>query len=212
MIAGAGGRPLEIREVNRPLVEGREVTRPADRHLPPLELRGTVRIMAERGGVNLLGLLYLALVLAVMFGPMLLSRGPASRGPSDPDSDGGSGDGPPQPQPPGGGPANRTPLDDAEPARFRLRDHVRPADRQPAPRPQAISGAEPDPHPHPGPVANERVSVCRSPGWRACRLRVCRLGRRCAVVVKRHLNQPVTGSGGSSSTPPPEARSRGSAC
>ena len=84
------------------------------------------------GGVNILGAAYLAIILALVFLPMLLGRRGQSPGQSDSDSDGGGGHGPwrppPRPNPPGGG----IPLDDAAPARVRLRGHDRLADLLPA--------------------------------------------------------------------------------
>ena len=68
------------------------------------------------GGVDVLGLLYLALVIGVIFLPMVLGRrGPS--GDSDSDSDGGGGNGPRPPRPPSSTPRGGIPLDDAEPAR-----------------------------------------------------------------------------------------------
>jgi hypothetical protein len=83
------------------------------------------------GGVNLLGLVYLALVLAAVFLPMLLGR----NGPGDSDSDsddGGGGNDPWQPHPPSNTPGGGIPLDDAQPARARLRGHDRLVDLIPA--------------------------------------------------------------------------------
>jgi hypothetical protein len=85
------------------------------------------------GGVNVLGGVYLLIVLALVFVPMLLGRRGQSPGQSDSDSDGGGGHGPWRPPPPtdtpgGGG----IPLDDAAPARVRLRGHDRLADLLPA--------------------------------------------------------------------------------
>jgi hypothetical protein len=88
---------------------------------------------AQHGGVDLAGLLYLAIVLAVLFLPVLLGRGSAPpRGP-DSESDGGWGKDPPQP--PGfspSAPRDGIPLADAEPARVRLRSHGRLRERIPA--------------------------------------------------------------------------------
>ena len=92
-------------------------------------------------GVNVLGLLYLLLVLAVVFLPMILGRGGPSPGQSDSDSDGGGGNGPPRPPTPPDTPGGGLPLDDADPARVRLRGHDRFVDllparaRRPAPEP-----------------------------------------------------------------------------
>jgi hypothetical protein len=80
-------------------------------------------------GINLIGLLPLVIVLAAVVLPMLLSRG--KRPPDDPgpESDGGWGRGPWRPEGPTDGPRGGIPLKDAEPARVRLRDHGRLADR-----------------------------------------------------------------------------------
>jgi hypothetical protein len=83
-------------------------------------------------GVNLLGLVYLFLVLAVVFLPMILGRGGPSPGQSDSDSDGGGGNGPPRPPTPPDTPGGGLPLSDAEPARVRLRGHDRFVDLLPA--------------------------------------------------------------------------------
>jgi hypothetical protein len=83
-------------------------------------------------GVNLVGLVYLGCILLVLFLPVLLGRGGSPPGPPDSDSDDGWGNGPwrppDRPEPPRGG----IPLDDAEPARVRLRDHSRLMDLLPA--------------------------------------------------------------------------------
>jgi hypothetical protein len=83
-------------------------------------------------GINLLGLVYLLLVLAVVFLPMILGRGGPSPGQSDSDSDGGGGHGPPRPPAPPDAPRGGIPLDDAEPAGVRLRGHDRFVDLLPA--------------------------------------------------------------------------------
>jgi len=88
---------------------------------------------AQRGGVDLAGLLYLAIVLAVLFLPLLLGR--RSTPPRGPDSGSDDGWGKDPPQPPGippDAPRGGIPLGDAEPARVRLRDHRRLRDRIPA--------------------------------------------------------------------------------
>jgi len=87
----------------------------------------------EIAGVNVLGMIYLLLVLAVVFLPMILGRGGPSPGQSDSDSDGGGGGGPPRPPMPPDAPRGGIPLDDAEPARVRLRGHDRFVDLLPAP-------------------------------------------------------------------------------
>jgi hypothetical protein len=83
-------------------------------------------------GINLLGLFYLLLVLAVVFLPMILGRGGPSPGQSDSDSDGGGGNGPPRPPTPPDRPGGGIPLDDAAPAPVRLRGHDRFVDLLPA--------------------------------------------------------------------------------
>jgi hypothetical protein len=88
---------------------------------------------AQIGGVDLAGLLYLAIVLAVLFLPVLLGR--SSSPPRAPDSDSDDGWGKDPPQPPGIRPDARRggiPLGDADPAPVRLRDHRRLRDRIPA--------------------------------------------------------------------------------
>lgn len=88
---------------------------------------------SDIGGVNILGLVYLLLVLAVVFLPMVLGRlGPPPEE-SDSDSDDGGGGGPGPPPAPSNTPSGGgLPLDDAEPARWRLRGHDRLSDRLPA--------------------------------------------------------------------------------
>jgi hypothetical protein len=83
------------------------------------------------GGVDVLGLVYLALVLAVIFLPMVLGRPGPPPGQSDSDSDDGGGNGPGPPPTPSNTPGGGIPLDDAEPARLRLRGHDRLSDRFP---------------------------------------------------------------------------------
>ena len=88
---------------------------------------------AQHGGVDLAGLLYLAIVLAVLFVPVLLGRGSVPPAGPDSESDGGWGKDPPQP--PGfspSAPRGGIPLADAEPARVRLRGHGRLRDGIPA--------------------------------------------------------------------------------
>jgi len=92
------------------------------------------------GGFNVLGAVYLAVVLLVVFFPLLLRRRGQAPGQSDADSDGGGGGGggprtlPLPPNPPGPG----IPIDDAQPAPVRLRapgrlaDHVRKPTRRPS--------------------------------------------------------------------------------
>ncbi|HUA03460.1 MAG TPA: hypothetical protein VMB27_06115 [Solirubrobacteraceae bacterium] len=101
-------------------------------------------------GVNLLGVLYLVLVMAAVFLPMILGRGGPSPGQSDSDSDGGGGGGPPRPPTPPDTPGGGIPLNDAEPARVRLRGHDRFVDLLPA------RGRRPSPEP-----ARRRVRTLR---------------------------------------------------
>jgi hypothetical protein len=79
------------------------------------------------GGVDVLGLVYLALVLAVIFLPVVLARPAPPPGQSDSDSDGGGGDEPWPPPSPSSGPGGGIPLDDAAPARTRLRGPPQPS-------------------------------------------------------------------------------------
>jgi hypothetical protein len=86
----------------------------------------------QLGGVDFAGLLYLAIVLAVLFLPVLLGR----RGspPRRPDADAGDSWGKGPPGPPGippDAPRGGVPLRDATPARVRLRNHDRLRDRLP---------------------------------------------------------------------------------
>jgi len=81
------------------------------------------------GGFNLLGVAYLALVIAVIFLPMVVWRG-SSPNDDDDGRDDGRGGGPEHPPPKPTGPPGGIPLPDAEPARVRLRDHGRLADRR----------------------------------------------------------------------------------
>lgn len=87
------------------------------------------------GGVNVLGAIYLGLVLLVVFLPLLLRRRGPSPGESDSDSDGGGGGGggPRVPPVPPSAPFPGIPLDDAQPALIRLRAPGRLADRASAP-------------------------------------------------------------------------------
>lgn len=92
------------------------------------------------GGVNLLGVAYLLLVLALVFGPILLGR---KFPPHDEDEgrDDGPGGGPREPPPPPTGPSGGIPLPSAQPSRVRLRSHGRIAERMPRP------SRRPTPHP-----------------------------------------------------------------
>ncbi len=83
-------------------------------------------------GVDIPALLNLAVVLLVMFFPVILNRGGHPPGPSDSDSDDGWGKGPNPPKPPPEDPRGGIPLDDAVPARVRLRGHARLTDLLPA--------------------------------------------------------------------------------
>lgn len=86
------------------------------------------------GGYDLTPLLYTLLVFATaLFLPALLARFVSSPGPSDSDSPegGGGGGGPPPTPTPSKPPPGGVPLDDAQPARVRLRDHRRLAQRLP---------------------------------------------------------------------------------
>ena len=98
----------------------------------------------QTGGVNVVGEAYLAVILLVVFFPLLLRRRGQAPGESDADSEGGGGGGggprkpptPPNPSGPG------LPLDDAEPALARLRapgrisDHGHAPARRPSHRPK----------------------------------------------------------------------------
>lgn len=115
--------------------------------------RGTVCPVLGKshiGGVDLPGLLYLASILAVAFLPVLFRRRGSPPDQSDSDSEDGWGRGgerpPGPPKPPKGG----IPLDDAEPARTRLRDHRRLTDGLPARDRRPTS--EPDRSPARSPV------------------------------------------------------------
>lgn len=83
---------------------------------------------SDVGGVNLPGLLSLVIVFVAVFLPMLLRPGGRPPEDSGPGPEDGWGKGPGQPRTPPGAPRGGIPLDDAEPARVRLRDQVRLAD------------------------------------------------------------------------------------
>jgi hypothetical protein len=91
---------------------------------------------SQVGGVDVLGLVYLAAVLAVVFLPMILSRRGSPPDQSDSDSheggEGGGGGRPWPPRPPADTPGGGIPLADAQPARARLRGHDRLFDLLPA--------------------------------------------------------------------------------
>ncbi len=81
------------------------------------------------GGVNLPGLLSVMLILFVAFAPVLFGRrGPASEQDDGDSDDGGGPGGPKPPDRPIGPPPGGIPLDDARPARIRLRAHERLVD------------------------------------------------------------------------------------
>jgi hypothetical protein len=98
------------------------------------------------GGFNLLGTLYLVLVVAAILVPMLMGRG-RSPGDEDEGRGGGPGGGPPQPPPAPRGPSDGVPLEDAETSRVRLRDHGRLADRRPRPARRSTSHPPSTPRP-----------------------------------------------------------------
>ena len=78
------------------------------------------------GGVNLPGLLSVMLILVVAFAPVLFGRrGPPSEQDDGENDDGGGPGGPKLPSRPTGPPPGGIPLDDARPARVRLRAHER---------------------------------------------------------------------------------------
>ena len=82
---------------------------------------------SHMGGVNLPGLLSVMLILVIAFAPVLFGRrGPASEQDDGESDDGGGGPGGPKPpsRPPDPSPGG-IPLDDARPARVRLRAHER---------------------------------------------------------------------------------------
>jgi hypothetical protein len=98
------------------------------------------------GGVDVLGLLYLVLVLAVIFLPMVLGRPGPPPGQSDSDSDDGGGNRPSPPPSPANTPGGGIPLEDSGPARARLRGHERLIDLLPA------RSRRRSPEPHRAPV------------------------------------------------------------
>jgi hypothetical protein len=81
-------------------------------------------------GVNFPGLLGLVITLGVVFAPLLFGR-KASPGQSDAKPGHGDGGGPRRPSKPPNSPTGGIPLDDAQPARARLRDHERLPDLLP---------------------------------------------------------------------------------
>jgi hypothetical protein len=83
------------------------------------------------GGVNLPGLLSVMLILVVAFAPVLFDRRGSAPEQDDGDTDDGGGPGgPPPPSRPPGPPSGGIPLDDAQPARVRLRTHERLTERR----------------------------------------------------------------------------------
>ena len=101
---------------------------------------------SDYNGVNLVGLVFLLVILALVFAPMLLGRGGSSgQGESDTDEGGGGGGGPRRPRTPHDLPGGGVPLSEVKPARVRLRGprkaappHERRRSREPAhvPRPR----------------------------------------------------------------------------
>lgn len=81
-------------------------------------------------GVDLPGLLALVITLVVVFAPLLLGRR-ASPGQSDAEPGDGGGGEPRQPRRPPNSPSGAIPLEDAEPARVRLRNPDRLSDLLP---------------------------------------------------------------------------------
>ncbi|MGZ4203653.1 MAG: hypothetical protein ACXVRH_16515 [Thermoleophilaceae bacterium] len=76
---------------------------------------------SDMGGFNLVGLLFLVVVLLLAFGPILLGRGGSSPGQSDSDSDDGGGGGPRRPRTPHDLPGGGLPLSEVTQSRLRLR-------------------------------------------------------------------------------------------
>lgn len=96
-------------------------------------LGGTVAVIpgpSQINGVDLPGLLALVITLAVVFAPLLLGRR-ASPGQSDAEPGEGPGGGPRRPRRPPNSPRGAIPLEDAEPARVRLRNPDRLSDLMP---------------------------------------------------------------------------------
>jgi hypothetical protein len=84
------------------------------------------------GGIDMPGLGIVVFVVLVVIVGLVLGR--LRPGPSDPNPGDGWRDGPPPPDsPPPGHPSGGIPLDDASPARVRLRERGRMADKLPAP-------------------------------------------------------------------------------
>jgi hypothetical protein len=97
-------------------------------------------------GSDPVALVYVLCVFAAaLFVPALLYRFVFPPGPSDSDSDDGGGKGPERPPIPPNPPRGGVPLDDAEPAGVRLRDHGRLAYRRNAGERRRVR--ERDPYP-----------------------------------------------------------------
>jgi hypothetical protein len=103
------------------------------------------------GGIQISGLASVLIVVVVVSVGLMLYRG-SRRGPSDSDPGGGWGDGPPPPDSPRPDhPRGGIPLDDAAPARIRLRGEARLADllptraRRPAREPERAPARTPRP-------------------------------------------------------------------
>jgi hypothetical protein len=100
---------------------------------------------AQTGGVDVLGMVYLAFLFAVIFVPLLLGRRTSPPGADESGSDDGPGGGPRRgPTPPGPRPGG-IPLPDAEQAGVRLRDHGRLAERHRARERRPARHPEPSP-------------------------------------------------------------------
>jgi hypothetical protein len=86
---------------------------------------------SQLGGVNLPGLLSVMLILVIAFAPVLFGRPGSAPEQDDGDSDDGGGPGGQRPpsRPIGPSPGG-IPLDDAQPARVRLRSHERITERR----------------------------------------------------------------------------------
>jgi hypothetical protein len=78
---------------------------------------------SDFGGVNIVGLLFLVVLLALAFAPMLLGRGGSQPGQGDSDADegGGGGGGPRRPRTPHDLPGGGIPLSEVTQSRMRLR-------------------------------------------------------------------------------------------
>jgi hypothetical protein len=86
-----------------------------------------------KGGIQISGLASVLIVVLVVLVGIILYRG-SRPGPSDPNPGDGWRDGPPPPDsPPPNHPRGGIPLDDASPARVRLRQRGRLRDKLPAP-------------------------------------------------------------------------------